>query len=92
MRKTRYVLKKPPPQTYLNRATPTRYSYLFFFSSKELLMRLELMTSSLPRMCSTTELQQPGRAVSFQRLAVSHRPVSFHYPLLCLLFLIANHF
>ena len=27
----------------------------------ELLMGLEPMTSSLPRRCSTTELQQPGR-------------------------------
>ena len=42
---------------YKQQTPPFRVAFVFIFCS-ELLTRLELVTSSLPRKCSTTELQQ----------------------------------
>ncbi len=44
--------------------------------SSELLMRLELTTSSLPRKCSTTELQQHSHALFRKRVCKSNQQFS----------------
>ena len=66
------VATHPRPKDFAFNISIFKMNHLFIsLQTRELLMRIELTTSSLPRKCSTTELQQHSCRRSFIVVIVS---------------------
>ena len=68
---------KPTPLPLITNATQSGGILVIYFDFSELLTRLELVTSSLPRKCSTTELQQHFCAKSRAKVVIFFDSANF---------------